>query len=168
MAGSPVDPPVDGGDAYTPTVDSFGIIRPVEVDTAASAGRAQSALVLVVAAAAALSLLLTLIAVVRRRRGDLTTLAVLGFTPRQLRTTVLLQGLLFALVGVVVGAPLGIAIGRELWRRFAGALGVLDVTTVPWATIGLVAAGTVLAGLLSAIWPSRVAARSRLGTLRRE
>ena len=168
IPGSPVDPPGDSNDAYTPAVDSFGIIRPVEVDTAASAGRAQSAVVVVVAVAATLSLLFTLIAAVRRRRGDLTTLAVLGFTPRQLRTTVLLQGLLFALVGVAVGAPVGIAIGRVLWRRFADALGVVDVTTVPWAAIALVAAGTVLAGLLSAIWPSGVAARSRLASLRRD
>ena len=74
------------------TVDSYGVLRPAEVESASSAGRVQSALVAVVVVVAVLSLFFTLVAVVRRRRRDLSILSALGFTPAQLRTTMIVAG----------------------------------------------------------------------------
>lgn len=142
------------------SVDAYGVIRPAEVDTAASASRAQSALVAVVVLVVVLSLLLTLMTVVRRRRRDLAILAALGFTPRQLRITVVLQGLLFGVAGAAVGTPLGIALGRQLWRGFAGNLGVVADPTVAWGPITLAAVVVVATGILSSIPPALAAGRS--------
>jgi hypothetical protein len=61
----------------------------------------------------------TLIASVRRRRRELALLKTLGFTQRQLATTVAWQSSASAVVGIVVGIPLGIALGRWLWILFA-------------------------------------------------
>lgn len=142
------------------TVDRYAVIRPPEVSTAASASRAQSALVGAVAVVAVLSLLLTLVAVVRRRRRDLAILAVLGFTPGQLRATVLMQGVIFAVVGVVLGIPAGLVAGRFLWRRFADTLGVVPDPSVPWGTLAVAGVAVLAAGALSSIVPAVGAGRS--------
>ncbi len=135
-------------------VDSYGVLQPAEVESAASAGRVQSALVAAVAVVAVLSLFLTLVAVVRRRRRDLSILSALGFTPHQLRVTFLLQGLLFGLAGVVLGTPLGIVLGRVLWVAFAGTLGVVTDPSMSWPVIGAVAAVVVAIGVVGSIPPA--------------
>jgi hypothetical protein len=140
-------------------VDSYGVLEPAEVESAASAGRVQAALVAVVAVVAVLSLFLTLVAVVRRRRRDLSILSALGFTPRQLRITFVLQGLLFGLAGVLLGTPLGIVLGRVLWVTFAGTLGVVTDPTMSWSVIAVVAAAVVAIGVLGSIPPALAAGR---------
>ncbi len=140
-------------------VDSYAVLEPAEVESAASAGRVQAALVAVVAVVAVLSLFLTLVAVVRRRRRDLSILSALGFTPRQLRTTLVLQGLLFGLAGVLLGTPLGIVLGRVLWARFAGTLGIVTDPSMSWSVIAAVAAAVVAVGVLGSIPPALAAGR---------
>jgi ABC-type antimicrobial peptide transport system permease subunit len=70
-----------------------------------------------------------------------------------------------ALIGVVVGVPAGVAIGRLVWRLFAGSLGVLPVEIVLAWTIVAVAAGTLLVANLLAIGPAIMASRSRPASL---
>ena len=57
---------------------------------------------------------------VRRRRHDLAVLRALGITRRQARLVVTTQASLLALIGLVFGVPLGIALGRAVWRTVAG------------------------------------------------
>jgi hypothetical protein len=65
-----------------------------------------------------------------------------------------------AAVGVVVGVPVGIALGRWLWDLFARGINAVPEPTVPLAEIALVAAAAlVLANLVAAV-PGRVAART--------
>ncbi|MCU1361005.1 MAG: hypothetical protein JWN99_2294 [Ilumatobacteraceae bacterium] len=141
------------------SLDAYGIVKPVEVQNASSAGRAQAALVTAVAIAAVLSLLLTLVTVVRRRRRDLSILSALGFTPSQLRGTVLVQGVLFGLAGAIVGTPIGVVLGRQLWRMFADTLGVVADPSVPWGAVVICVAGTIAVGLVSAVAPAISAGR---------
>jgi hypothetical protein len=141
-------------------VDSFDVIRPVEVVSATTAANAQDPLIAAIAAAAIVSLLLTLVTVVRRRRHELSILGALGFTPGQLRATVLLQGLLFGAIGLIVGTPIGTTLGRLLWRRFADSLGVVPDPSVPWAQLGLSAVAVLAVGVLSALGPAVTIARS--------
>ena len=61
------------------------------------------------------ALALTLMASVRRRRRDLALLKTLGFTQRQLAAAVAWQASVSALIGVAIGAPVGIILGR--WLR---------------------------------------------------
>jgi ABC-type antimicrobial peptide transport system permease subunit len=59
-----------------------------------------------------------------RRRQEVGLLRALGFVPRQVAFSVSGQTTTTALVGIVVGVPAGIAIGRAVWRLFVENLGV--------------------------------------------
>lgn len=144
----------DGSDG-----DAFPTIQPTEVRSATDAVGYRTALIVVLGLTAMLSVMLTLAAVVRRRRADLGVYRCLGFTPRQLRASITAQGLLFALAAVAVGTPVGIALGRELWRRFADVLGTVPGSEVPWGAVALAGAGVVVTALLSAVPPAVAAGR---------
>jgi hypothetical protein len=120
-------------------------------------------LVLIIFGAATL-LHLLVVSVVRRRR-EAGLLKAIGFVRRQIAWSVSWQTTTVALIGVVVGVPAGIALGRLIWRLFAGSLGVLPVEIVLAWTIIAVAAGTVLVANLLAIGPAFVASRSRPASL---
>ena len=120
-----------------------------------------------VVAGAVVALGLTLAASTRRRRRDLALLKSLGFTHRQLATTVAWQASVAAVVGVVVGVPFGIILGRWLWTLFAEQIYAVPRPTVPTLQIVLVAIGAlVLANLVAAI-PGRAAARTPTAVLLR-
>jgi ABC-type antimicrobial peptide transport system permease subunit len=72
-----------------------------------------------------------------------------------------------ALAGIVIGVPVGIAVGRAVWGLFAHSLGVLSVTEVTAWVIVAVAAATVVVANTLAIGPAIVAARSRPASLLR-
>jgi hypothetical protein len=61
-----------------------------------------------------------------------------------------------ALVGIVVGVPLGMVVGRVVWNTFATNLGALPVAAVP----GLAIAVLVVANALAVI-PAVTSARKR-------
>jgi putative ABC transport system permease protein len=88
-------------------------------------------------------------------------LRVLGLRGRELRSTVRWQALTTTAVGLVVGLPLGIVLGRLAWRRFADQLGLVPRADIPWTwLVGIVVAAVAL-GLLAAFLPGRYAARVR-------
>jgi ABC-type lipoprotein release transport system permease subunit len=63
-------------------------------------------------------------------------------------------------IGTVIGVPIGIVVGRELWNLFAHELHVVPQPSVPALTLFFVAvAALVLANLVAAI-PGRQAART--------
>ena len=117
---------------------------------------------------AIVALALTLMTSVRRRRRDLALLKTLGFTRRQLAATVASQASIVALLGAVVGVPVGIVAGRSLWTRFARDISAVPKPTVPTLSVAIVAIGAfVLANLVAAI-PARQAARTPSATLLHE
>lgn len=92
-----------------------------------------------------------LLMALRRRRQELAVLKTLGLSRRDLATTVLAQAVTFAVIGLVVGVPLGLVVGTRAWSGIAGGLGfATDVLLPPWllvigpATLALVAAVAVL------------------------
>lgn len=98
---------------------------------------------------------------VRRRRHDVAVLRTLGLTRRQTRATVAWQATTLALVGLVFGVPLGVALGRTIWRVVAE--GTPMLYAAPFAAIAVVLvppAAVALANALAA-WPAHVAARLR-------
>jgi hypothetical protein len=119
------------------------------------------ALAVGMAVAAVLSLALTVLSLVRRRRGELALLKVLGMTRRQLWAVVAWQTTLTLLIAVLVGGVLGIVFGRLAWHAFAGSLGIVPIVevSVPVLIGGL--AVLVVAGNLLAAVPAAVAARTR-------
>jgi hypothetical protein len=74
---------------------------------------------------------------IRRRRRDLAILEVMGFTTRQLFQTVVWQATIFSVVALVIGIPVGIALGRISWSTFAGGLGVGADSLIPLVPLAL-------------------------------
>jgi hypothetical protein len=105
---------------------------------------------------------------VARRRRESGVLKAIGFVRRQVALTVIWQTVTVGLIGVVVGVPAGIVVGRVTWNAFARNLGVVPVPIVAGTTIGLVALGTVAAVAVLALWPAALAVRSHTGALRRD
>lgn len=100
-----------------------------------------------------------------RRRREVGLLKALGFIRRQVAFAVACQTTTVAVAGIVIGVPVGIAIGREVWRVFANNLGVLPVPVVTvWVMVG-VACGTVIVANVLAIGPALVASRSNPASL---
>ncbi len=113
------------------------------------------------------TLLHVLVVSVTRRRQEVGLLKSLGFLRRQVVSTVLWQTTTVALIGLVVGVPLGVAIGRLVWRAFADYLGVVPVPVVTLPEIGAIALGTLVVANLLAAGPALAAARIRPASLLR-
>lgn len=62
-------------------------------------------------------------------------------------------------VGLLVGIPLGIVAGRELWTAFADQLDVVSNTSVPTVLLVVVTAAGLLIANLAAAVPARMARR---------
>jgi hypothetical protein len=89
--------------------------RPAQIVHYESMGGTPALLGGVLVVAAVVSLGLALASGVGRRRRDLSILKSLGFTRRQISATVVWQSSLIVGIGLVVGVPLGVALGRWLW-----------------------------------------------------
>ncbi len=96
---------------------------------------------------------------VRRRGRDLAVLRALGCTPRQTHRIVAWQATMLAIAGTVVGAPLGILLGRMVWTRIADAYGVGNDIAWPWIPMVIALVGTFLLTNAIAWWPARRAAK---------
>jgi hypothetical protein len=105
----------------------------------------------------------------RRRRHDLAVATSLGLTPRQLAAIVRWQGLLTAAAGIVVGLPVGVVLGRLIWKHVAGGVGALDLVSMPWTMFALVPAAVLLSvGFVASVIGHRVASLDPARTLRGE
>ena len=141
------------------SVEVLGVQHPAEIVNYQSTGATPVILAAGLALGAIVALALTLIASVRRRRRDLALLKTLGFTTRQLAATVAWQASVIAAIAALIGVPVGIAAGRQLWILFARNINAVPQPTVP-ASLILVAVGVlILANLVAAI-PARIAART--------
>jgi ABC-type lipoprotein release transport system permease subunit len=103
---------------------------------------------------------LLVVSVVRRRR-EMGLLKALGFVNAQVRATVLWQATTVALVGIVVGVPLGIVVGRAVWNAFATNLGAVPVAAVPALAITTLAIAVFVVANALAVIPAATSARRR-------
>jgi ABC-type lipoprotein release transport system permease subunit len=106
---------------------------------------------------------------VQRRRRELGTVRSFGFLSRDVRRAVAAQSTTLVLGGLIVGLPLGVVVGRTVWRVVAEGLGVDAVPTVPLGLLASVALTALLAGLAVAWYPGHRAGRGvALDALRSE
>jgi hypothetical protein len=104
---------------------------------------------------------------VRRRRHDLAVLRALGLTRQQTRLVVTTQASLLAVIGLAFGVPLGIALGRVIWRVVAGFTPLAYHPPVALLTLLLIGPAALLAANALAAWPQRRAARVHAGRVLR-
>jgi ABC-type lipoprotein release transport system permease subunit len=115
--------------------------------------------ILAVVAVATLAHLL--VSAVRRRRRDLAILKTLGFVRRQVTAAVAWQATTLATIALIVGLPVGVAIGRALWAWFASQQGVVAEVRIPViAVVLIIPAAIVVANVVAAV-PARVASLTK-------
>jgi ABC-type lipoprotein release transport system permease subunit len=102
-----------------------------------------------------------LVTTVRRRRVDLAVLRSLGFTKRDSRLAIAWQATLIAIVGLVVGVPLGIFTGRLLWRQLAESFPVVYVPPLALLAVLLVVPLAIAVANVVAAGPAHAATRIR-------
>jgi hypothetical protein len=142
-------------------------VRPQEVSDLGRVDGAPMVVGVVFTLAAAAALAHLLVTSVRRRRRDLAIFKTLGFTRPQVQAAVAWQATTVAAVGVLVGVPLGLALGRFGWNLFADGLGVASEPVTPVGlSVVVVPAAILLANLVAAL-PARRAARTRPATVLR-
>jgi len=114
------------------------------------------ALAFVAVIVAALGIVNTLTMGVLERVREIGVLRAIGMSRRQAMRMVVVEAVILGIVGVVLGAAAGIAVGALL-LQLGGGLG--HPGGVPWLPIGVAAVlGLVLPGIAS-IYPARAAAR---------
>jgi len=144
--------------------DQYNLLLPQRPTDLVNFGQVQNLPLLLaglVALLAAATLAHTLATSIRRRRRDFAILKMLGFVPPQVRSTVAWQATTFVSVALVMGIPVGIAVGRVVWTAFANQLGTIAEPVYPSVRLLLTVAGAiVLANLIAAI-PAVIAGRMR-------
>jgi hypothetical protein len=136
-------------------------ILPAEIDRLRQIDRLPMVLAAFIAAVALLAVGYALVTAVRRRGHDLAILKTLGFRRRQVRATVAWHASTVAIVGLVVGVPLGIVVGKVIWGLIADDLGVSPSAAVPLLALAAVVLAVLLVANVVAAVPARVAARIR-------
>ncbi len=121
------------------------------------------------AALIALTVIHALMAAVRSRRREVAVLRTLGFTRRQVLASIAVQAGLIALVGLVIGIPLGLVAGRVAWTVLAERLGAVVQLITPFLAYGLLAIAVLVLALGVGLVPGLRAARAHpADTLRTE
>ena len=134
---------------------------PPEVDHIRQVGGLPATLAVLIGGLALLAVGHALVTAVRRRRRDLALLKTLGFDRRQVRATIAWQATTLATVGLVVGIPGGLIVGRLVWRLIADGLGVSTTVTIPTLAVLLTIPAVLLLVNLIAYFPARTAAQTR-------
>jgi hypothetical protein len=107
-----------------------------------------------------------LVSSVRRRRRDLAVYMTLGFLRRQVAAVSAWQATTMAAIALVIGVPVGLAVGTLAWRLFAEQLGVDADAALP-AVVLLAVPGVLVLTILVAVVPALLAARTHPATVLR-
>jgi hypothetical protein len=135
--------------------------RPTDVGDFGGVEALPLLIIAVFAGTAAATLAHALITSVRRRRRALAILKTLGFTRAQVVAAVAWHATTVAAIGLLVGLPLGIGIGRFAWNLFAEDLGVVPQAVTPIGLSVLVVPATIVLANMIAALPAQTAARTR-------
>jgi ABC-type lipoprotein release transport system permease subunit len=117
---------------------------------------ALAAFLVVVALAAVAHALVTS---VRRRRRDLGVVRSIGFRGRDVLMSVGIQASTIIVIGLLVGAPLGVAVGRSAWSLVADQLGVGTSPSIPALALVALVPAALVAAVVLALLPGRAATR---------
>jgi len=96
-----------------------------------------------------------MVVAVRRRRRDIAILQSMGSTRGNVTATGVWQGVTVAVVGLLVGVPLGIVVGRWFWTRLANSFGTLAEPVVPLAGVAALVAAVIVLAAIAGFVPIR-------------
>lgn len=96
----------------------------------------------------------TLMGVGQRRRREVAVLKTLGFTRRQIAGSALCQAAAFTALALVIGLPLGAALGRLAWGPITDRLGLPDGPVVPVGLLAALVPAALVVTLVSSILPA--------------
>jgi hypothetical protein len=145
------------------TVSVLNVQYPAEIINYRSMGSTPLWLALAFAIGMTIAFGLTITSSVRLRRRDLALLKTLGFTRRQMRSSVAWQASASVATGVLVGIPLGILLGRELWILFAKEIYAVPFAAIPTLSLVILGVGALVLANLVALIPQHLAARTPAG-----
>jgi ABC-type antimicrobial peptide transport system permease subunit len=100
-----------------------------------------------------------LVVIVHRHRRDLAVLAALGLTRRQQRAATTVAGGLIVGAGLVMGVPVGLLLGRVVWRALADEIDIPSGPAHTWSVSALVLGLGLLVGYAVTTLVSRRALR---------
>jgi len=132
---------------------------PSTVNNLHEVGALPRALAAFLAVLAVLSVIHALVSTVRMRRQELAILRTLGFERRQLGSTLVWQATTIGLIGLAVGVPLGLVVGRVVWGAVASGIGVADDPVTPVLAVLAVVVGALVVVNGAAVGAGRSARR---------
>ena len=150
-----------GADADLADEAVSGPTRPPEIDRVRHVAWFLPTLAILMCALALIAVAHALITGARRRRHELAVLKALGFARGQVRATLAWEATALAIVGLLLGIPFGVVVGRIAWSWVAHDFGVAATIAVPAAALVLLVPATLLLVNLVAYFPARAAARTR-------
>ena len=133
---------------------------PPEVDRVRNVAWFGPMLAILMSVLALIAVAHALITATRRRRHDLAILKAMGFNRHQVRATLAWEATTLAVVGLVIGIPAGIIVGRFVWAVVAGDLGVATSAVLPGLAPLLLVPATLLIVNAVAYLPARAASRN--------
>ena len=143
---------------------NYDILTPSRPGDLVNFGQVQNLPVLLaglIAVLAVATLVHTLVTSIRRRRRDLAILKMLGFVPTQIRWAVAWQATTFVSAALLIGLPVGIAVGRLVWTAFTHQLGTAADPVTPSVRLLLtIPAAVLLANVIAAV-PAIIAGRMK-------
>jgi hypothetical protein len=106
-------------------------------------------------------------AIVRANRHDLAVLRVLGCTRGQLDAVASWQVAPVVGAALVLGVPLGLAVGRLAFARFADSLAVVDDVSISFSALALLVAAVLLAAAVAVVVAAAMTRRARAAVVLR-
>lgn len=107
---------------------------------------------------AVLGIVNTLTLSVIERRQEIGMLRAVGTLRSQIRTMITLESVQIAVFGAIAGVLMGLGLGWAFVTVLADQ--GLDSIAVPWELVGIVLVGSVVVGLLAAVFPANRAAKT--------
>ena len=107
---------------------------------------------------AVLGIINTLTLSVIERRQEIGMLRAVGAQRRQVRTMIILESVQIAVFGALLGVLAGLGLGWAFLTVLQDQ--GLENIAYPWGMIGVMLAGSVLVGVVAALWPAQRAAKT--------
>lgn len=107
---------------------------------------------------AILGIINTLTLSVIERRQEIGMLRAVGTQRGQVRTMIILESVQIAVFGALLGVATGLLLGWAFLTVLADQ--GLENIAYPWTMIGVLLAGSVLVGIIAALWPAQRAAKT--------